>query len=188
MAYAYKPAKTEQARSAKARVDDVNASFKDLCNVCQNIRGRRSDAALEFLTEAADGKRPIRYFRHNKRRGHVGELGGKKGGWPVKSCRIVRDVLANAIANAEAKGLSTTKVAHVQANKMNAYPRMSAKGRRVRQDLETAFVEVVLEEIRVPGGAKAAEKKEVKIAEKKAEPIAAEKKAEAPKTTDEKKV
>lgn len=148
--YAYQP--DSSIPTAMARVEGVNASFKDLCNVCANVRGRRADAALEFLTEAADGDRPVRYFRFNKRRGHVGELGGKKGGWPVKSCKIVLNVLKNAVANANAKGMGTCKIAHIQANKQEVFGRMSPAGRRVRQDLETAFVEIVLRELQTPAG------------------------------------
>ncbi|GEM_PF-927076 len=193
MGYAYKPAKVEEPKTACARVDNVNVSWKDVANVCANVRGRRADAALEFLSEAADGERPVRYFNYNKRRGHVGRLGGKKGGWPVKSARIVRDVLANAIANADSRGLGACKIVHIQANKQLVYNRMSPKGRRIRQDLETAFVEIVLREIAGREKAKATTaqtakkadgKKEAKVEEAKKGGVA--KKAEA-KVADEKK-
>lgn len=178
--YAYESAPA--VKTARARVDGVNASYKDLANVCSNVRGRRADKALEFLVEAAAGERPVRYFNYNKRRGHVKALGGKKGGWPVKSCRIVRDLLANAIANAEGQKMGPTKIAHIQANKQEIYGRMSPKGKRIRQDYETAFVEIVLVELQgVKAEKKAAEapkgeaKKEAKPAPAKAE----EKKGEA---------
>ncbi len=175
--YAYQSAPNE--RLARARVDGVNASYKDLCNVCENVRGRRDDAALQFLTEAAEGERAVRYFNHNKHRGHVRELGGKKGGWPVKSCKIVRDVLENAMANAEKLGLGPCKIIHIQANKGLVYGRMASKGgKRGRSNLETAFVEIVLRELKTADGKDREVKKvETKPAEKKAE----EKKAETPK-------
>ncbi len=171
--YAYQPAPNE--RLARARVDGVNASYKDLCNVCENVRGRRDDAALQFLTEAAEGERAVRYFEHNKHRGHVRELGGKKGGWPVKSCKIVRDVLENAMANANRLGLGPCKIIHIQANKGVVYGRMAPKGgKRGRSDLETAFVEIVLRELKTADGK---EREHKKIETKKVE----EKKTEAPK-------
>ncbi len=187
--YAYQPIVSE--RTAQSRVDGVNASFKDLCNVCSNVRGRNAEKALEFLNSAARKERPIRLYKFSKHRGHVGELGGIKGGWPVKSCKIVRDVLVNAIANAESKGLGACKILHIQANKQLVYGRMSAKGRRVRQDLETAFVEIVLREI--PGQEKkeAVKKEGKKADEKKTEavkPAVEAKKAETPKKTEEAKV
>ncbi len=149
--YAYEA--EPNAKLASARVDGINASFKDLANVCGNIRGRRADKALVFLDEAAEKKRPVRYFNYNKRRGHVSDLGGKKGGWPVKSVKIVRDVLRNAMANANAKNLGDCKVKHIQANKQMVYGRMSPKGRRIRHDLETAFVEIVLVPLQMPANA-----------------------------------
>ena len=180
MGYSHTPSKTDEERVARARIEDVNVSFKDLCNVCSNVRGRRADAALEFLSEAAEGKRPIRYFNYNKRRGHVGELGGKKGGWPVKSTRIIRDLLTNAIANAESKGLGMCKIAHIQANKQHTYPRMTPKGRRMRADLETAFAEIILMELAGEAGKRKmpVKKTDAKKAEKKAEAKADAKKAE----------
>ena len=178
--YAYQPAKNE--RVARARVDGVNASYKDLCNVCSNVRGRRADKALQFLTEAADGERPVRYFNYNKRRGHLRELGGKKGGWPVKSAKIVRDLIANAMANAVSRNMGDCKIAHIQANKQDIFGRMSPKGRRIRQDLETAFVEVVLEELKAPPAPKNAKKDDKKAETKKAE----EKKTETKKAEEKK--
>lgn len=181
---------TPHDRAARARVDGVNASFKDLANVCANIRGRNAEKALQFLKEASDGDRPIRLYKFHKHRGHVGRLGGIKGGWPMKSCKIVRDVLANAMANAQTKGLGPCKVAHVAANKQLVYGRMSAKGRRTRQDLETSFVEIVLHEIKTPAGQKPAEKKvdeKTKMAVKKTEEkIAAETKKVEEKKTEQK--
>jgi large subunit ribosomal protein L17e len=190
MGYSYKPAITEEPRTAKARIEDVNVSWKDVANVCSNVRGRNAESALEFLAEAKEGKRPVRYFNYNKRRGHIGALGGKKGGYPKKSARIVYDVLRNAIANAEARGLGECKIVHIQANKQNVYGRMSPKGRRVRQDLETAFIEIVLreipgmerkaEDVKKPATPKSDEKKaeEAKADEKKAEKKAEEKKVD----------
>ena len=146
MAYAFQKDENKE-QLAYARVDGVNASYRDLCNVCSNIKGRRADKAVEYLEQAFDKKRPIRYFRHNKKRGHLHELGGKKGGYPIKSVKIVLDVLKNAVANADSKGLGDCKIVHVCANKQLVYGRLSPKGRRMRQNYETAFVEVVVREL-----------------------------------------
>lgn len=184
MAYAYKPAKTEEERTAKARLENVNVSWKDLANVCSNVRGRRADAAESFLTEASEGKRAVRYFNYNKKRGHIGSLGGKKGGYPKKSAKIVLGVLKNAIANATSKGLGACKITHIQANKQLVYGRLAPKGRRMRADLETAFLEIVLRE--VVGQER---KAEAPKAGKKADAAKAEeKKADAPKAAENAKV
>ena len=163
MLYGYN--KKPTGRLARARISRVNCSFKDLCEVCRNVRGKDTDYAIDFLTRAADGEQAILFLRHCKKKGHRRELGGKKGGFPVKSCRAVLGVVESADANAIKLGLGATKITHIAANKHAAYPRMSPKGRRIRHDYEVAFIEVVLEE------------KQQKIAKKDA-PKAAEKKSD----------
>ncbi|MFH0927487.1 MAG: 50S ribosomal protein L22 [Candidatus Micrarchaeota archaeon] len=163
---------------AYARVEGVDASYRDLCNVCSNIRGRRADKAIEYLSEALEKKRPIRYFRHNKKRGHLHELGGRKGGYPVKSIKIVLGVLTNAVANSQAKGLADCKIVHACANKQLVYARMSPSGRRIRQDFETAFVEIVLRELQTEDNIKkkqqiqAARQEAIRKAEEAAKKVA----------------
>jgi len=79
--------------------------------------------------------------------GHRAELGGYKGRWPMKECKIVLKCLKSAIANAREKGLSTDLiVSHVCANKRHSYSRYASKGRRNVSKLETARVEIVLRE------------------------------------------
>ncbi len=131
---------------AKARVNDVDASYKDLTAVCDNVRGMGTEEAIKFLEEVAEGKRAVLYRRHNKKMAHRRELGGKKGRYPKKEARIVLDVLKNALANAEHKGMFDTFVFHIAANKQHIYPRISSKGRPMMSNYETAFVEVILKE------------------------------------------
>ncbi|MCX6769774.1 MAG: 50S ribosomal protein L22 [Candidatus Micrarchaeota archaeon] len=133
-------------RTARSRISSVNASFKDLCEVCRNVRGKDTEWALEFLGRAAEGKQAIYFARHCKQKGHRRELGGKKGGFPKKSAKFVLGVLENAHANATKLGMGMTKIAHIIANKQDVYPRMSPKGRRIVHNYETAFIEIVLEE------------------------------------------
>jgi large subunit ribosomal protein L17e len=172
--YAYKPAASE--RIALARMEGINASYKDLVNVCANIRGRNAQKALDFLKAAAEGKRPIRLYKYNKHRSHVGRLGGAKGGWPIKSCKIVLKVLENAISNAQSKGMGQCKIVHIIANKQHSYGRLAPKGRRIRQDLETAFVEIALKEIEAKE-AKEKDSKEAKEEKKQAKEQSQEKKS-----------
>ena len=132
--------------SAKAQVTDADASFKDLCEVCQSIRGRNAGVALTYLELASKGERAVYFASHNKKKGHRSELNGRKGGYPKKSAKIVYAVLRNAIANATKQGITEPIIKCVTANKMNTYPRIAAKGRRFRADYETARVEIVVEE------------------------------------------
>jgi ribosomal protein uL22 len=185
--YGYQAKKGAAARIAKARVTGVNASYKDLAEVCRSVRRKPTGDAIEFLQLAAEKKRAIRFARHNPGKGHRKELGGKAGGWPVKSAKIVLTVLQNALANANRLGLGTTRVVHILANKQYSYPRLSPKGRRVRHDYETALVEVVLEEIQAaspPVSSTASQLRMQQKAEAKKEKKDAAKKPEQQKKTE----
>ena len=138
----------EGVPAAKAQATGVDASFKDLCEVCGSIRGRNAATALAYLELAAKGERAVLYKRHNKKKGHRHELRGQKGGYPKKSAKIVYGVLRNAIANATKQGISEPIIRLATANKMHTFPRIAAKGRRFRADYETARVEIVVEEKR----------------------------------------
>lgn len=144
MEYAYN--KLPAGRIARARLTRVNCSWKDLSEVCRNVRGKDTEWAINFLGEAAVKKKAILFLRHCKSKGHRRELGGKQGGFPVKSVKAVLCAVESANANATKLGLAPTRIAHIMANKHATYPRMSPKGRRIRHDYEVAFIEVVLEE------------------------------------------
>ena len=57
MEYAYN--KKPMGRIARARISGVNASYKDLCEVCTNVRGKDTEYALNFLVDAAEMKKAI---------------------------------------------------------------------------------------------------------------------------------
>lgn len=180
MSYSYKI--ENEPDFAKARVEDVNASPKDLTEVCYNIRRKPVDAALQLLEEAKARKRPIRYRAHNTRMAHRKELQGQKGRWPVKCVGIVLKCLESAVANAKEKGLSEELVvAHASANKKHSYMRYSSKGRRNISRLETARVEIVLKE------KEEGKKKRLEEEKKKKEEDAKKKAAEEKKKKEEQK-
>lgn len=135
-------------KCAKARVEDVDVSFKELSEVCRNIKNMNVDEVLNFLEEVIMGKRAVRFHRHNKKMGHRRELGGKKGRYPKKAAKIVKDVLLNALSNARYKNMAEDKlvVVHAAANKKRTYRQLQPKGRRIRHDYETARVEIILAE------------------------------------------
>ncbi|MCS7109753.1 MAG: 50S ribosomal protein L22 [Candidatus Micrarchaeota archaeon] len=128
---------------AKAQLYNIDASYKDLAAVCDNIRGLTADEGVNYLNAVLNGF-PVLYRRWNKKLGHRKELGGRKGRYPVKAAKIVLGVLNNAIANATAKGLDQLVIVHAAANKQSIYPRMQSKGRQIRSDYETARVEIIL--------------------------------------------
>jgi len=171
---------------ASARLEGVDASYKDLSEVCGRIRRKDAGWAKTFLERAAAGEIPVLFKRHNKKLGHRRELGGKKGRYPWKAAKIVLKVLNSAVANGFAKGLGEGYVIFcAAANKKFTYPRMAPKGRTARSCYELARVEIVLKPTQeVPKGVdvtlpkpKVQEKKESSADVKAGEP----KKEETPK-------
>lgn len=154
--------------SASARLEDVNASYKDLAAVCGRIRNKKINWALPFLEKAASGEIPVLYTKHNKRLGHRRELGGRKGRYPKKAVKIVLKVLKSAIANGRFKGLGEMyTILAASANKKHRYPRIAPKGRWARSFLETSEVQIVLLGEEIPKGVEVTPPAVKKVEEKK---------------------
>lgn len=115
-----------------AHTSDLNASFKDLCAVCDAVRYKRVPAAIRILEGVINEGRPIEYRRHNKYMGSRHELGGKKGRYPMKCAALVKKVVINASANAKNKGEDPEAmyIVHASANKTYEVPRSPPKGAR----------------------------------------------------------
>ncbi len=134
---------------------DINASFKDLTIVCNAIRYRSANNALHILDNVINESMPIYYSRFNKGMGSRHELHGRKGRWPKKCAKIIKNILLSTMANAENKGYDPDSmfVIHSAANKTNIIERSPSKGilfisggygyaARRRSDLELAKVEI----------------------------------------------
>jgi large subunit ribosomal protein L22 len=176
-----------QENCASARLEGVNASYKDLAQVCGRIRNKKTGWALTFLQKAAKGDIPVLYKGHNKRLGHRRELGGRKGRYPKKAARIVLKVLESALANGKSKGLGDYyTILTATANKKHVYPRIAPKGRWSRSFLETARVEVIILGSEIPKGVSVTPPAKKEPAPKEAEkPAAPPKEAEKPAPTKE---
>lgn len=159
---------------AKARLEGVNASYKELAEVCGRIQNKKSEWAVEFLQQVSEGEIPVLFKRHNKNMGHRRELGGKKGRYPQKAAKFVLKTLQSAIANGRTLGLGDVfTIMSASANKKEIYPRLAPKGRQARSFLETARIEIVLKGEDIPKGVSVTppKKQEVKPVEaKKTEP------------------
>jgi large subunit ribosomal protein L22 len=178
--YSNMPDNTENC--ASARLEGVNASYKDLAEVCGRIRNKKSDWAVNFLTLASEGEIPILFRRHNKKLGHRHELGGRKGRYPWKAAKIVLKTLQSAISNGKTRGLGDVyTIIASSANKKDIYPRMAPKGRTARSYLVTSRVEIVLKGSEIPKGVTAVPPKKADAAPK------AEKKPESTKPAESKK-
>ncbi|MBI5228331.1 hypothetical protein HY988_07090 [Candidatus Micrarchaeota archaeon] len=155
---------------ACARLEGVNASYKDLSEVCGRIQGKKSAWAMQFLELASNQEIPIMFKRHNKKLGHRRELGGQKGRYPHKAATFVLNALKSAIANGGVKGLGVEyTILSACANKTQALPRMASKGRSARSYLELSKIEVVLKPDEIPNKVEVT-KPAKKTEDKKTEP------------------
>jgi len=170
--YSYIVREEEKDAYAMGRVEGVDASFKDLSEVCNRVSSVPVERAIILLGHFAEGTLPVLYKSHNKRLGHRRELGGQKGRYPKKSAAIVLKLLNSVVANASVKGLIEPYIiVHASANKKRTYPRANPKGRRGRSDYETARVEIIIREKDILTKDKREEKlKEMKKSRKKTKP------------------
>merc|ERR1712176_416555 len=75
---------------------------------------------------------------------------GDKGRWPVKATAVVKDLLSNAVANAESKGMDPEKlyISHAQVNRAPPGRRRTyrAHGRIGKYASQPAHIEIILKE------------------------------------------
>ena len=73
---------------------------------------------------------------------------GDKGRWPVKATKVIADLLSNAVANAESKGMDVDKlyIKHAQCNRAPPGRRRTyrAHGRIGKYASQPAHVEIIV--------------------------------------------
>ncbi|MEW6528934.1 MAG: 50S ribosomal protein L22 [Candidatus Micrarchaeota archaeon] len=150
--YSYKFDKFDDNNSitgkvGRARLEGIDASFKDLIEVCANINGLKTLDAILFLDSTVVGDTPIFYRKYTSKLAHRKELRGRQGRYPKKAAKFVLATLKSAIASAMNKGLGEDLIIiHAAANKKNVFPRVSPNSGRIRRRsyYETARVEIIV--------------------------------------------
>lgn len=143
--------KLDPVRTAIAAGRDLRISFKHAVEICNCIRGMKLEDAKRFLEDVIAMKRPVPFRRFHGKVAHRRQLQGWPAGrFPVKAAKAILEVLKNAEANAEYKGLDTSRlwVVHAAAHKggkIRKYiPRAFGRSTPYFQDL--VHVEIGLEE------------------------------------------
>ncbi|PKY08605.1 ribosomal protein L22 [Aspergillus campestris IBT 28561] len=116
------------AKSARARGSYLRVSFKNTRETAQAINGMKLQRALAFLDNVSNKLEavPFRRFAGSTGRCAQGkQFGVSKARWPEKSAKFLVDLLKNAEANADTKGLDTGNLV-VKRIQVNQAP----KGRR----------------------------------------------------------
>lgn len=134
--------------TAKALGKELQISPKESVEICDMLRSKDVDTAIDILEDVIDGDRAVPYKKHNKKKAH--QKGSGPGGYPKKAAKKIRDLLEEAKHNAESKGLDSESMdiiglaAH-QGEVMEGR-RSRAFGRSSPFDTKTTNVEVILKE------------------------------------------
>ncbi|MCZ3364666.1 MULTISPECIES: 50S ribosomal protein L22 [Methanobacterium] len=141
----------DKSKTAKALGRSLKISPKHAVEICNRIRGMKVEKAEAYLEDVIEMKTAVPFKRHNKKVGHRRGIGGwPTGRYPVKAAKQILDILKNAEANAEYKGLDTEnlKIMHISSHRGYVIrgwtPR--AFGRASPFNTPTTHVQIVLGE------------------------------------------
>lgn len=149
----YSKTPVNPAAAASARGAHLRVSFKNTQATAQAIAGQNLQTALKYLAAVSEKKRAIPFRKHHGDIGRTSqgkEFGTTHARWPVKSVEFVTELLENAKANADAKGLNVENlvISHIQVNKAPLRRRRTyrAFGRINRFDSHPCHIELHLTE------------------------------------------
>jgi len=128
---------------ARAVGRGLPVSFKMSIEVCDFIRGKKSENAKALLNDVMEEKRAVPFKRFNKDLAHRKSIG--PGRYPKKTAGEILRLLEAAEANAQFKGLNTSDLVinHIKADKAAMQWHY---GRQRRRRMKRINVEIVLEE------------------------------------------
>nr|QLA09612.1 60S large subunit ribosomal protein uL22 [Euglena gracilis]6ZJ3_Li Chain Li, Ribosomal protein uL22 [Euglena gracilis] len=147
--YSYTP--KAEAKCAKARGTDLRVHFKNTRETVKTLHGMTVKKAFAYLRDVLARKRCIPFRRYGTgcgRTPQAKEFKHTRGRWPVKSVEYVQNLLKNAVANANTKGLDPNAmfISHIQANRAQQQRRRTyrAHGRINPYMSNPCHLEVVL--------------------------------------------
>lgn len=136
----------------KASAREARVSPKHATEVCKTIKGMKLQQAKTYLQQVIAKEQPVPIRRHKKKIPHrKGIQKAYAGRYPVKATQKILQVLENAEANAEYKGLDTERLRIIYAS---AHPGMKieryiprAFGRSTPRFKTLCHIELILEQI-----------------------------------------
>ncbi|HID44110.1 MAG TPA: 50S ribosomal protein L22 [Archaeoglobaceae archaeon] len=148
--YAYKA--EDETRIAKAMGYEMPISFKHAVEICNTIRGKKIEEAIEYLRDVVEMKKVVPFRNHKKKVAHKRIDGWYAGRYPQKAAKHILKVLQNLDANAEYKGLDRDElvIVHAQAKKGRVLKRYMprAYGRATPRFRVLTTVEFIAEAVR----------------------------------------
>ncbi|KAJ1445713.1 ribosomal protein L22/L17 [Pelagophyceae sp. CCMP2097] len=149
--YSFDPEATTE--SSKARGASLRAHFKQCREVCHALKDMKLPKAKAFLEDVLNYKQAVPFTKFTggcgrHAQGKLRKAAGDKVRWPQKATKMVLDLLKNAEANAETKGLDAAGlvVKHAQANRAQKQRRRTyrAHGRINPFMSSPAHIEIIL--------------------------------------------
>merc|ERR1719478_1698736 len=140
---------------SKSRGSHLRVHFKHCREIVHHIQGMPASKASKFLEDVLERKAIVPFTKYT---GGIGRKAmakqcnapGDKGRWPVKATAVVRDLLSNAVANGESKGLDSDKlyINHAQCNRAPPGRRRTyrAHGRIGKYASQPAHIEIIIKE------------------------------------------
>jgi large subunit ribosomal protein L17e len=144
------PEKTSKARGSHLRVH-----YKHCREIAHFTKGMPVVKAMKYLDRVLKFEAVVPFVRHTggigrKAQAKMNKTPGSKGRWPVKATAVYKDLLRNAVANAETKGLDpdTLTIDHAQCNRAPPGRRRTyrAHGRIGKYASQPAHIEIILKE------------------------------------------
>ncbi|MBN1275176.1 50S ribosomal protein L22 [Candidatus Woesearchaeota archaeon] len=167
--YAYQGSGQDAARAV---LKDAPISTKAAIELCNHLRGKRTDAAKAYLERVIKRQEALPFKRFTNGVGH--KRGIAAGRYPEKASKAFIDLINMAEANASQQGLATDLlIKHLAAHLAS---RPFHFGRQRRRQTKRTHVEIVV--VEAPGA-----KRKAKKATKTAQPPATKK--EAPERPEE---
>ena len=166
------PEKTSKSRGSHLRVH-----FKHCREIAHYTKGMKVNTALKHLDDVMAFKAVIPFVKFTggigrKAQAKQCKAPGNIGRWPVKATAVYKDLLKNAVANAETKGLDTDSLVidHAQVNRAPPGRRRTyrAHGRIGKYASQPAHIEIILKEVLDNVEKMDEEKPRVKITKKQA--------------------
>ena len=116
----------DDSKVAKAQGSHLRIHFKHARNIVAMVRGKDVAWSKRYLQDVIDMKSTVTFTRYTGGIGATAQAKqqkapGNKGRWPVKATQVILDMLKNAEANAEAKGMDTANLV-ITATQCNRAP------------------------------------------------------------------
>ena len=145
----------DAASTSKSRASHLRVHYKHCREITHHVKGMNCKKAIKFMEDVLAFKAVVPFVKYTggigrKAQAKQSKAPGNVGRWPVKATAVVKDLLSNAISNAETKGMDADDlyISHAQCNRAPPGRRRTyrAHGRIGKYASQPAHIEFILTE------------------------------------------